>query len=99
MEKGTKDLDSIICAIVPILMQYDIDRAFIFGSYARGEADDSSDIDLGVDAPRVRTFILGEIIYKLEKELSLPVDVIPVDMMSPEFIRDIEKDAVTIYER
>lgn len=89
----------LIDLIVPIISQYDIDSAFIFGSYARGEADEKSDLDIGVDASRVRTFILGDLIYRLEKELSLQVDVIPLDMMTPEFLRDIEKDAVTIYER
>lgn len=92
-------VDELIDLIVPIISQYDIDSAFIFGSYARGEADEKSDLDIGVDASRVRTFVLGDLIYRLEKELALQVDVIPLDMMTPEFLRDIEKDVVTIYER
>ena len=35
--------------ISPVAKKYDIDRVYIFGSYARGEADENSDIDFYVE--------------------------------------------------
>ena len=35
--------------ISPVAKKYDIDRVYVFGSYARGEADENSDIDFYVE--------------------------------------------------
>lgn len=35
--------------ISPICKQYDVARAFLFGSYARGDATDNSDVDIRID--------------------------------------------------
>ncbi len=39
-------IDEISDIIVPILNKYKIEKAYVFGSYARGEATSESDIDL-----------------------------------------------------
>jgi len=44
-------LDEIKQTVVPILKQDGIKSAFLFGSYAKGTATESSDIDLIVDSP------------------------------------------------
>ena len=36
--------------LIPIFTQYNVKRAILFGSYAKGTADDKSDIDLLVDS-------------------------------------------------
>ena len=50
--------------IVPLLSRHGLDRAFLFGSYARGEATERSDIDLLVDLggrpARLSVYALGE---------------------------------------
>lgn len=43
---------SLLDHLLPILRQYGVSRAGIFGSYARGEATDASDLDLLVDLPK-----------------------------------------------
>ena len=35
--------------IVPIAKQYDLSKIYLFGSYARGEADGKSDIDIALE--------------------------------------------------
>ena len=35
--------------IEPIASKYDISLVYLFGSYARGEATDSSDVDILID--------------------------------------------------
>jgi predicted nucleotidyltransferase len=44
-------LDEIVHLVTPIISQYKaVHRAFIFGSYAQGKADNKSDVDIRIDA-------------------------------------------------
>ena len=52
-----------------------IQEAFIFGSYASGEADDRSDIDLMIIGD-VDLEKLSPIISKLEKEINRPINYV-----------------------
>ena len=49
-------LDSVREALVPILKKGSVAKAIVFGSYARGEADQHSDLDLIIVAESERTF-------------------------------------------
>ena len=40
---------SIAAAACEVLPQYDVKEAYLFGSYARNEADGNSDVDLCVE--------------------------------------------------
>ena len=42
-------IDEIKAVVTPICERYGVDKVTLFGSYARGEADDQSDVDLMVD--------------------------------------------------
>lgn len=42
-------IDEIKRRISPICKQYDVSRAYLFGSYARGEATENSDVDIRID--------------------------------------------------
>jgi predicted nucleotidyltransferase len=60
----------------------------VFGSVARGEAGDLSDLDLLVDMDGGRSLMdLGGLLMELEAELNMHVDVTTVRMLRPE-IRD-----------
>lgn len=76
-------------------------KAYLFGSYARGEADEKSDVDLLVDLDY--SVHIGWSFFSmyldLEELLHRKVDVIPSDGVS-EFIQPfIEKDKKLIYAR
>jgi predicted nucleotidyltransferase len=76
-------------------------KAYLFGSYARGEADEKSDIDLLVDLDYSQHigFSFFGMQPELENLLKRKVDVISSDGVS-EFIRPyIEKDKQLIYAR
>jgi len=51
------DVDEIKQRIVPLLRQHGATAAFLFGSYARGDADAWSDVDLIVVMQTDRVFI------------------------------------------
>lgn len=38
--------------IVPLAKEYDLAKVYLFGSYARGEADEKSDIDIRLEGAR-----------------------------------------------
>lgn len=39
-------IDEIKAKIIPIAKQYNLSNVFLFGSYARGEEDENSDVDI-----------------------------------------------------
>ena len=43
-------IDEIKSYIIPIVKKYPIQKVILFGSYARGDASDTSDVDLGLKA-------------------------------------------------
>ena len=102
MRKGTGpkySLDELRQLILPVVRGYDVDRVYVFGSYARGEADEKSDVDIRIDADRLRTFDLCGLMVRLEKALRTSVDVIPTDSMSQGFLDRIRREEVMVYER
>jgi uncharacterized protein len=63
-------------AIRSLVAQYRVTNPRVFGSTARNEDHDGSDLDLLVDAlPGTTLFDLGGLQYELERLLGLPVDV------------------------
>lgn len=84
-----------------VLAQYDVSKAYLFGSFARGEQTPDSDIDLRLVCGNAMTFgTLYELSHELEKELGRKVDIItnPPEHMHPAFRKSIEQDEVRVYE-
>jgi predicted nucleotidyltransferase len=73
---------------------------YLFGSTARNEAGQTSDLDLFIDydpESRFNAFDLIGIKLLLEEELRVPVDVTTRDGLHPRLKPDIEKSAVRIF--
>ncbi|MDI9616881.1 MAG: nucleotidyltransferase family protein [Methanothrix sp.] len=63
--------------ILRICEKYGARNVRLFGSVARGEADEKSDVDLLVEMEAGRSlFDLGGLQYELEQLLGCPVDVV-----------------------
>ena len=78
--------------------QYGIQKAYLFGSYARGEAGRESDIDICIEKGKLRTlFELSGFCQDLEKTLGNKVDVVTTAGLSGDFREQIEKDMILIY--
>jgi hypothetical protein len=91
------DLGAIQIQILPILKAAGVRRAAIFGSLARGEATDESDVDLLVDLPdRASLLDLVGLKLDLEDKLGRKVDVVEYDALKP-LLRDrILNEQITI---
>lgn len=79
MIKKIYSLQEIINICMPILKKYNIKKAYIFGSYARGEATEDSDIDIMIrktDSNIITLLDLSRLEIELEKKLEKNIDII-----------------------
>ena len=78
---------------------YGADRVVLFGSYARGDMTENSDIDLLIDKGSIRGLKFASLLCDLEEALGKPVDLISVRGADEEFLNAVHKDEVLLYER
>jgi predicted nucleotidyltransferase len=93
--------DVLVEAAAPVLRSFAAERGFdrlaVFGSVARGEAREDSDIDLIVDAPPgTSSFEFVRFKQLVEKILGREVDLISYGGLSPALDNDIRRDAVLL---
>ncbi len=86
-------IEEIKRIIGPIAEKYKLRAVFIFGSYARGTANEDSDIDLMIDtegADLNTLFKLGALYNELTEALRKEIDLITVSSFEQPVIRDSE---------
>lgn len=79
MNKNNKiyNIDKIISITYPIFKKYDIKNVYLFGSYARNEANEYSDVDFLIKGDNTLTlFQLSNLAYDLENALQKEVDIV-----------------------
>ena len=85
-------------SIVAILSRYDAERIAIFGSYARGEANKKSDIDILVRFSRPKSLIqIVQIEDEIKKSIHMNVDLVTEKAVSPYLAGSIHRDEVVIF--
>lgn len=75
-------------------------KAWIFGSFARGEESPLSDVDILVqfDEGGVSLLKHAAMICELEQILGRPVDIVPEKMLRPRVRENVDQDKKLIYE-
>lgn len=94
-------IEEIKKAETPICERYGVERLSLFGSYARGEADEQSDVDLIVDKydeKKLIGFVWGGLYADIEEALSVEIDLLSRRGTRKKFLDKIAKDEVLIYE-
>lgn len=87
-------------ALGSVVSSYDVRAAYLFGSFARGDASSQSDIDVRLECgPSINYADLLDIQEGLEKLLSRPVELItnPLELMRPAFRERVQKEEVLLY--
>ena len=91
-------VEQIAQRILPVAQKYGLKAVYLFGSYARGDMTDSSDIDLRIDKGDIRGFQLAGFLLDLEDTLGVPVDLVPTTSLNQRFLDSIRDDEVLLYE-
>ena len=84
--------------ILPILFKHNIHEIYLFGSYARGEANNSSDVDIYCESGDIKTFIdQGFLEDELVEALGKDVDIVFIgSKMDDYFTKQLEGDKIRI---
>ena len=92
-------IDEIKSKAVPVAKDYGISKLSLFGSYARGEATDESDIDFYIDKGKLRGLVqYFSFVDDLENALKCHVDVVTTSIEDKAFLGNIVKEGIVLYE-
>ena len=96
--------DDVIGAIGTVLERFPaVDRAYLFGSFARGTFDSDSDVDIRLEIDRRKSFNLHDVAQcskQIEQLTGRSVDLVTAAVIkNGQLAEAIERDGVLIYER
>ena len=98
MDDKVYSIEEIKAIAEPIARRYNIGALYLFGSYARGEANAQSDLDFRVDRGNLTDMLeLGGLYSDLEEGFQKKLDVLTTQMLSPEFLNRIQPEEVLVY--
>jgi predicted nucleotidyltransferase len=95
MAKTIREIQEVVSKLAK---EYGAERVYLFGSYARGDMTEGSDIDLRIDKGAIRGLAFAGLLGDLEDALGTNIDLISTAGMSPEFLQEIQKDEVLLYD-
>ena len=100
MQKARLTIDEIKARTVPIAQRHGVASMFLFGSYARNEASPTSDVDICVEKGKIQGLIqYYSFVHDLERALQCHVDVITTGIEDQDFLNEIKKNMVLLYEQ
>jgi predicted nucleotidyltransferase len=78
----------------------EVQRVILFGSRACGDADERSDIDLAIDAPKATEEQCSGLCQLAENaETLLPIDMVWLQAASPALRQDIEQYGIVLHAK
>ena len=96
---STLTIKQIKDIVKPILNKYGIFEIYLFGSYARGEANKDSDVDIYCEQGNLNTlFKIGFVFEELKTSLNKEVDLVFIgsDFDDEEFEEELKRDYIKI---
>ena len=92
--------ESLKTILTPIAKRYGLKKLSVFGSVARGEAKEKSDVDLLVDIPTGwGLFAFYGLRSDIEDTLNCPIDLVSTGIEDKKFLSRIHQDEVVLYEQ
>lgn len=95
-------IDDIRKMLQEILVKTDVEKAILFGSYAKNTSDKYSDIDILIDSNgKIKGLKFFAIIDMIQEKFDKEVDVIEKSEIekNSKIEKEIERTGVVIYER
>ncbi|MBR3304120.1 MAG: nucleotidyltransferase domain-containing protein [Bacteroidales bacterium] len=100
MKKTT--IDKMLPKLRVALAKQPIKRAWLFGSYSRGEETPKSDVDILVqydEQARISLLTISRIMIELSEAIGRPVDLVEDGRLLPFANESVNHDKILIYER
>ena len=97
-EHGILSLQTIQNVCAEVLADYDVEYGYLFGSYAKGTATETSDVDLLLSTS-AKGITYYEMVETLREKLKKKTDVLNLEQLgnNPALIHEILKDGIRIY--
>lgn len=102
MTSNTITIEQIKEKAIPILVSYPVNKAILFGSYAKGIATDKSDIDLYIDTNgKLKGLDFVGLLETLIDTLGIDIDLIDKSHIEPNssILQEIEDGGLVLYEK
>lgn len=95
------DRNDYLAKLKKVLKQFDeIEKAWIYGSFARHDDGPKSDIDVAIQAEKSFSYFdLAEVQFKAEQLLNRKIDIGFVDSFKPYIYEHVKPDLKLIYEK
>ncbi len=99
-EHGILTNEQIIKNCNEVFKKYEVDFCYLFGSYAKGTAKETSDIDLLIST-RVTGISFFGLVEELREKLKKKIDLLDVNQLNNNqvLIQEILKDGIKIYKQ
>lgn len=97
-EHGLLTIEQIKKICNDIFKEYSIEYCYLFGSYAKGTANEKSDIDLLISMP-INGMKFFELVELLREQLKKKIDLLDISQIdnNQKLIHEILKDGIKIY--
>ena len=95
-------VNRMVPKIQAVLSEKPVTRAWIFGSYSRGEETPQSDVDILVqydNGCRMSLMDISRIMVELSKALGIQVDLVEDGRLLPFAVESANRDKILVYER
>ena len=91
-------IDEIKTVVAKKGKKYGIKSAFLFGSYAKGQANEKSYVDIIIDKGELQTYnAYCDLKFSIEEELGTEIDLLTTDGVKPRFFDLIKNDRILLY--
>ena len=72
---------------------------YLFGSYARGEATEKSDVDIRIDRGTLTGFKFGGFYADLEDKFERKIDLLTTEQLDENFLANIKNEEILLYDK
>ncbi|MBR5871832.1 MAG: nucleotidyltransferase domain-containing protein [Clostridia bacterium] len=101
-------IDEIKERVIPVAKKYSLRAVYVFGSYARNEATDQSDVDILIDRTGSSIkgmFDMGNLYHDLRESIGLEIDLVTTHTLKqrstqariPAFVEALQSERIQIY--